>query len=250
MRPPVRRIGGFAALLVALAALTIGAAPASSQAVVNDPGFSRQWGLAMIGAPTAWSIANGAGVTVAIVDSGIDAGHPDLAGQVVGIVDCVGHDEVPGGCVEGTGTDDAGHGTHVAGIVAAATNNGQGVAGVAPGAHLLGIKVLANVCSPDGGDADGDPECEAQGRESDVAQGVRWAADRGAAVINLSLGNEAQAIIGPGDDFAAALDYAWSRGSIPVLVAATITAGTSTRLPGRRRSLPATRTGIEPRLHA
>ena len=157
---------------------------------------------------------------------------------------CVGHDEVPGGCVEVPAPTTPGTATHVAGIVAAATNNGQGVAGVAPGARILGIKVLANVCSPDGGDADGDPQCEAQGRESDVAQGVRWAADRGAAVINLSLGNEAQAIIGPGDDFAAALDYAWGRGSIPVLVA-----GNDLLLPGSLVDVPAVIVAATTRRH-
>jgi subtilisin family serine protease len=232
MRP---RAGRAAALVAAALVAAAGTGdPVAGHASVDDPGLSRQWGLAAIGAPEAWATATGSDVIVAIVDSGIDPSHPDLAGRVTDIVDCVDRDELPGGCVEGSGTDDAGHGTHVAGIVAASTDNGEGVAGVAPDARLLGIKVLTNVCTADGSDADADPECEAQGREPDVAQGVRWAADRGAQVINLSLGNETQAILGPGDQFAAALDYAWARGAIPVLVA-----GNDLLLPGSLIDVPA-----------
>lgn len=92
----------------------------------------RQWGLARIGAPAAWGVATGVGTTIAIVDSGIDADHPDLQGKVRGGANCVGRD-VPGGCVDGDWADDAGHGTHVAGIAAAITGNGQGSPAWLPG---------------------------------------------------------------------------------------------------------------------
>lgn len=212
-------------------------APVSQSAqglVANDPGLPRQWGLARIGAPGAWSIATGVGTTIAIVDSGIDAEHPDLQGKVQGGANCVAHD-VPGGCVEGNWADDAGHGTHVAGIAAATTGNGQGVAGVAPGATLLAVKVLSNTCAPPGGGTA--PDCEAQGTESDVADGIRWAADNGATVINLSLGNVAGAGgagVAPSAEFLDAVRYAWAQGSIPVLVA-----GNDLLQPGVLTDLPA-----------
>jgi len=229
-RPSLRRAAAAAAL--ATGALALGVTPvgagARQRVAVDDPGLPRQWALARIGGPMAWSVATGVGTTIAVVDSGVDVDHPDLRGQVVASTDCVGHDEVPGGCLDGAGTDDAGHGTHVAGIAAAATDNGRGVAGVAPGARLLAVRVLAARCSGSGGD------CEAEGTESDVAEGIRWAADHGADVVNLSLGSVTQAVIGPGRTFTEALDYAWNQGAIPVLVA-----GNDLVLPGSLVDVPA-----------
>lgn len=224
-----------ALLLCACLAVALGATvPAGAQAPVepDDPGRSRQWALDRIGAPAAWTIATGAGTTIAIVDSGVAGEHPDLVDKLDGAADCVGHDDAPGGCVPGRGSDDAGHGTHVAGIAAASSDNGRGIAGVAPGARLLSVRVLANSCPPEGDP--GASTCEAEGTESDVAEGVRWAADRGADVINLSLGSVAQALVGPGESFADALDHAWSRGAIPVLVA-----GNDLLLPGSLVDVPA-----------
>jgi subtilisin family serine protease len=192
------------------------AAQTPAPPATNDPGTPRQWALERIGAPAAWQVATGEGTTIAVVDSGLDVGHPDLADKIDGTTDCVGHDEVTGGCVDGQGSDDAGHGTHVAGIAAASSDNGEGIAGVAPRARLLGVRVLTNRCPAGTAPTDG---CEAEGVESDVAEGVRWAADRGADVINLSLGSVTQAAVGPGRVLADALAYAWDRGAIPVLVA-------------------------------
>ena len=204
----------------ALASLTLGAlttllaAPAGGQLTADDLGFSRQWGLVRIGAPGAWAAGyTGTGTTIAIVDSGVVPDHEDLgqlAGGAAELVDCVGHDDAPGGCVTGSGVDESGHGTHVAGIAAASTGNGIGVAGVAPGARLLSVRALEQVC-----DASGD--CEAQGTTSDVAEAIRWAADHGADVINLSLGSVTQQVLGPA--FSGALDHAWSLGAVPVLAA-------------------------------
>lgn len=208
-----------AATAVALAPTGLGPAPpAAAQAPgdeaapVDDPGFVRQWGLRRIGAPAAWQVATGAGTTIAVVDSGVAVDHPDLSGQVVAAADCVGHDDAPGGCVTGVAPDVSGHGTHVAGVAAAATGNGRGIAGVAPGARLLAVRVLTDRCSDDP-----QPGCEAAGTERDVAEGVRWAVEHGADVVNLSLGGVAR---GAGDgELAAALAEAWARGVIPVVVA-------------------------------
>jgi len=212
----------------------VGLSPDGAQRpTISDPGRSRQWALDVIDAPAGWSVATGAGITIAIVDSGIDRDHPDLRQKIDGSTDCVGHDDEPGGCLDGAGADDAGHGTHVAGIAAASTDNEQGIAGVAPLARLLAVRVLANQCDPGTSDPSS-PSCEAEGTESDVAEGVRWAADHGAEVINLSLGSVTQAVVGPGQAFADALDYAWSRGAIPVLVA-----GNDLLLPGSLIDVPA-----------
>lgn len=215
---PRRR--ALVALLLAATAALGGAASgsagssASAQSGADDPGLSRQWGLERIGAPAAWAAGyTGAGTTIAIVDSGVDPDHPDLRDKLGGtaaLVDCVGHDDVPSGCIEGSGGDDAGHGTHVAGIAAASTGNGTGVAGVAPDARLLSVRALAQVC-------DTERRCEAQGSTRDVAEAIRWAADHGADVINLSLGSATQQLLGPA--FGDALQHAWDAGAIPVLAA-------------------------------
>src|SRR5204863_3661510 len=134
----------------------------------NDPGFPLQWNLQMIGAPAAWSRGTGDKITIAIVDSGVDLAHPDLKDKVIGHVNCVGSGGDESKCVDG-GQDDNGHGTHVAGIAAAITNNGQGIAGVAPDAAILDVKVLSQSCDPVMG-------CDATGTTDDVAAGIKYAA--------------------------------------------------------------------------
>ncbi len=151
---------------------TIPAVP-GSPVQVNDPAFNnRQWVYApwLVGASTAWSYTMGSPeVVIAVVDSGIDAEHPDLRGRIAaGGYDFVDNDADP--------TDEHGHGTHVAGIIAATANNGIGSAGICPGCSLLPVRVLNeyNV-----------------GSWFDVAAGVVYAVDQGAQVINLSLGGSA-----------------------------------------------------------
>ena len=210
MRPPRRaRTGRLVVALAATATLLAPQVPAGAQATVDDPGLGRQWGLERIGAPSAWAAGHtGAGVTIAVIDSGVSPDHPDLAGRldgVAGLVDCVG----PGGCVTGSGVDDAGHGTHVA---AATAGNGTGIAGVAPGAHLLSVRALRQVCDASG-------HCDAQGTTTDVAEAITWAADHGADVINLSLGSTTERLLGPLGNLAPALQHAWDAGAIPVLAA-------------------------------
>jgi len=143
---------------------------------LTDPDFGvGQWGLRKAQVDRAWDVVRGsAAVTVAIIDTGIDAGHPDLAG--VSLPGTTFVSSPSSGCVPGTTQDDNGHGTHVAGIIGANGNNDQGIAGVAFGVRILPVKAL---------------DCEGTGLLSDVASGITWAVDRGARVINISLGSEA-----------------------------------------------------------
>jgi len=160
--------------------------------IPNDPYFSSQWGLTKIGASQAWEVTTGSNdLTIAIVDSGIDLDHPDLSGKIILGYDYVNGDWVP--------DDDYGHGTHVAGIAAAWTDNRQGVAGVAWGARLMALKVL---------------DAEGSGTYADVASAVTYAADNGAKIINLSLGGSSDS-----QTLHDALIYAHNAGC--VVVAAT-----------------------------
>jgi thermitase len=135
----------------------------------NDTYFlSHQWNMPQINAPQAWDITTGSSdLIIAIVDSGIDLDHPDLSGKIILGYDYVNEDWDP--------DDDYGHGTHVAGIAAAWTNNGQGVAGVSWGAQLMALKVL---------------NAGGTGNHADVASAVTYATDNGAKIINLSLGGD------------------------------------------------------------
>jgi subtilisin family serine protease len=124
------------------------------------------WGVKRVGASDAWTRTQGEGVKVAVIDTGIDATHPDLAGQVAG-----GFNALTGAKPDAW-QDDQGHGTHVAGTIAA-KRDGQGVVGVAPKARLYAVKVL---------DKDGN------GNYSDVIAGIEWAASHGIKIANMSLG--------------------------------------------------------------
>lgn len=179
-------VAALALLLVVAAGPPVGTA--------NDPGFANQWALQKVRAPDAWASASGAGIVVAVVDTGVDLQHEDLKAKAVSGYDFVDGDAVP--------QDEEGHGTHVAGIAAAVTNNGRGIAGTAPEARLMPVRVL---------DRNG------EGTGSDVAAGIRWAADNGAHVINLSLARVGRQVFGPG--FGQAIEYAWSKGAIPVVAA-------------------------------
>lgn len=169
----------------------------------NDPLFARQWGLDLINAPEAWARgARGAGAVIAIIDTGVDLKHPDLKDKLVD-----GIDLVDGGanCPRGP-QDENGHGTHVAGIAAAATNNGIGIAGVAPKAKIMPVRVL---------------DAEGSGSREDLIAGIRWAADHGAHVLNLSLSRSR--VVGQQDDeLEAAVAYAWARGAVVVAQAGDV----------------------------
>jgi type VII secretion-associated serine protease mycosin len=132
----------------------------------NDTDRPVQWALDQLGAESLWSQQPGDGVVVAVVDTGVDAAHPDLDGVVLPGTDLV----TPGG--DGSG-DGNGHGTHVAGIIAALANNHLGVAGLAQGVRILPVRVLDDTGA---------------GWSSNIAKGIIWATDHGASVVNLSLG--------------------------------------------------------------
>jgi len=137
---------------------------ASSVSYPDDPQFGGQWGLKKTTFPGAWTDARGAGAKIAIIDSGIDQNHPDI-GKISAQKDYVGGDAVA--------NDPNGHGTHVAGIAAALTNNGTGVAGGCPRCNLLVARVL---------DASGN------GTDADIIDSIGWSVRHGADVINLSFG--------------------------------------------------------------
>ncbi len=166
-------------------------------ATVSDPGFSMQWYLNKINIPTAWDMTMGLpDIKVAVLDTGIDLTHPEFAGQIFAQEDMVYFD--------GNAQDDSigekcyGHGTHVAGIIGAKPNNGQGISGVAPGVSLIAVDVF-----------DGDGAWTV-----DVIEGMQYAVANGADVINMSLG-------GPGisTSFEDAITDAVNKGVVCVVAA-------------------------------
>lgn len=132
--------------------------------VPNDPNYPSQWHLPKMQAPEAWDLSDGSGITVAVCDSGVYANHPDLAGRVLS-----GRNTVSG---NSDTADIAGHGTKVAGTIAAQTDNLLGVAAAAPGTRILPVRITN---SSDG-----------TAYTSDIAECIRWAADNGARVANAS----------------------------------------------------------------
>src|SRR5581483_1691848 len=171
----------------------------------DDPLYTRQWNLTRVGAPAAWSRSTGQNVIIGIVDTGIDFQQEELAGRVIASTSCVGSNGQVAACA-GSAQDDNGHGTHVAGIAAAITNNGRGIAGMAPGARLVVAKSL---------------DAQGNGSMDDVNSGIEWVVDHGAHVVNLSLGSDMPALSGllGNNSLSAGIEYAWSHGAIPVLAA-------------------------------
>jgi subtilisin family serine protease len=171
---------------------------AAAQMQPDDPRYAEQWNLARIGMPQAWAIVTDtSALTVAVLDSGVALDHPDLQGQI-----WTNRGEIPGNDVDDDGNgyiddlhgwhfyhvysggqalpdqnndvrDGNGHGTHVAGIIGAAADNGEGIAGVAWRARLMPVRVLDD---------------DAFGWESDVVAGLNYAVANGARVVNMSLG--------------------------------------------------------------
>jgi thermitase len=157
----------------------------------NDPDIERQWALTRIHLSDLWQITKGSPETlVAVLDTGIDRNHEDLSNKVVAEINLT---DSP------TPDDIYGHGTHVAGIIAANINNGVGIAGVAPESRLLNVKV-----------ADDKGRCSA----SVVAQAVIWAVNNGASVINISL-----ELREPSPELENAVNYAWNKGAVIIAAA-------------------------------
>ncbi len=165
----------------------------------NDPDYPKQWNLRQIDMPKAWERSHGKGVVVAVIDTGVAFEDydgfrqvPDLKGvKFVAGYDFVNDDE--------HANDDHGHGTHVAGTIAQATNNGEGVAGVAFEAAIMPLKVLNHFGS---------------GTSADIADAIRFAADHGAKVVNLSLGGGGRSGV-----MASAVAYARQKGVTVVCAA-------------------------------
>jgi thermitase len=164
--------------------------------VPNDPRFDAQWGLKKDRFPGAWTDSRGAGAKIAVVDSGIDRAHPDI-GKISAQKDLVNGDAVADERYE--------HGTHVAGIAAALTNNGRGVAGGCPGCRLLVAKVL---------------DSRGITTDADAVAGIGWSVNHGADVVNLSFSGGGRSGI-----LEAAIDHA--KGSGAVVVAAAGNKGTN-----------------------
>jgi thermitase len=153
--------------------------------IPNDPGYVNQYGLVAIRAPQGWDLSEGSSaVTIGIVDTGVDLVDAEFAGKLVAGYDFIHSTANP--------QDDNGHGTHVAGIAAANSNNGIGIAGVSWFAKVMPVKVL---------DASGN------GTYANVSLGIIWAANHGAQVINLSLGG-----VNPSQTLQDAVEYAYSQG--------------------------------------
>ncbi len=174
------------------------------RAAPNDTDFNNQWGFSNSGqnikgqagsagkdvkAVPAWDKTRGQGIKVAILDTGLDESHPEFAGKVA----------LKRAFSTATTDDAHGHGTHVAGMVSAVTNNGSGVAGSCPECQLIIGKVMDD---------------SGNGPYSTIAQGMTWAADNGAKVVNMSLGGYSN-----DNTLNDATHYVWSKGSIVVAAA-------------------------------
>ncbi|MER6447907.1 type VII secretion-associated serine protease mycosin [Streptomyces venezuelae] len=220
----IRRASGrtAAALLTATLLVSATASPAAADNIRD-----RQWGLLALRAEEAWGTTRGDGVTVAVLDTGVDESHPDLSGQVLAGTDLIGMGAGPGDRAW------ARHGTAMASIIAGhghGPNRGQGVLGIAPQARILPVRVILE---------EGDPG-RAKARDSkggSLAEGIRWAADHGADVINLSLGDDSDsAHHEAGED--EAVQYALAKGV--VVVASAGNGGEA----GDRVSYPAAYPGV------
>jgi subtilisin family serine protease len=153
----------------------------------NDPSYLSQWHLRRIGGPLAWSLSTGSpSVVVAVIDSGVDPHHPDLVSKLV-----------PGWNFVKNNADTAdilGHGTAVAGAVAAATNNAVGVAGVSWASRVMPLVAV---------------DATDYAAYSDIAAAIQYAADRGVRVINISIGGPNASVT-----LQRAVDYAWNKGAL------------------------------------
>jgi subtilisin family serine protease len=178
-----------------------------ADATATDPLRGSQWAFNAVPVEPLWTCGTGTGVEVAVIDTGVDGSHPDVAGRLT-----TGVSTLDGATVPGAGaTDSHGHGTHVAGIAAAGASDGVGIAGVAPTATIVPVKVL----HPNG-----------SGSSDDVARGIRWAVDDGADVLNLSLSSSSSSVA-----MTEAIDYAVAHGAVVVVAAGNGGTSGSTRYP-------------------
>lgn len=183
----------------------------------SDPDYSKQWHLSRANFPEVWGVTKGKGITVAVIDSGVDPDHPDLKANLLPMIDevvAMGNKDVLNQ-QSYNNKDGHGHGTHVCGIVGAVANNGVGISGAAPEVTILPIKVTTST-----GDAD----------DATISKGIVDAVDKGARVINLSIGGPE-----PSPILLDALNYAFNKN-----VAVVIAAGND----GRAVNYPAAYAGV------
>lgn len=161
--------------------------------VPNDQLYQQfQWNLRKMQTDQAWDITTGSSeVMVAVLDTGVDSSHPDLAGKLVAGYDFLNDDPDP--------ADDSGHGTHNAGVIGAASNNGTGVAGVSWGTRIMPIKVLNS---------------SGVGPDAVIARGITYAVDQGAQIVNMSFGSSTSSQL-----LAQAVRYAHDKGALLVAAA-------------------------------
>jgi serine protease len=190
------------ALIAAVTALAIVAGPASAA----DPRRGEQWGLEMIKGTEAWPTSTGVGAVVAVIDTGVQASHPDLGDRLLPGYDFVGDDPDDRTDDDEDPRDGDGHGTHVTGIAVANADNGVGIAGVAPGAKVLPIRVLDD---------------NGEGFADDTIKAIQYAIEKDVHVINLSLGDylPLQSALFGDPAYADVLERAVQKGIVVVLAA-------------------------------
>ncbi len=157
----------------------------------TDPQFLAQWHLPQIQAPDAWDTTQGIGAVIAILDSGIDATHPDFAGKLVAGYNTYSNNS--------TTSDQYGHGTEVAGAAGALTDNGVGIAGVAGAAPIMPVRVT---------------DSTGRATSASLANGIVWAADHGARIVNLSFSG-----VAGNTTIRTAAEYAVNHGTLVVAAA-------------------------------
>jgi len=193
-------------LVLAAALAFAGAAPAGTKPLplrLNDPGWSGQWGLRLMGVPQVWQFARtNAEPVIATVDTGVDAKFPDLRGVVVPGWNLVENDEDT--------SDTAAHGTDVAIVIAANANNGYGIAGACPMCRVMPVKV----------------SLDRTARPAVIAQGIRWAVDHGARIVVVSIVHTG--VVDPAEQ--PAVDYAVAHGAV-VIASAGNSSGTTPHYP-------------------
>jgi type VII secretion-associated serine protease mycosin len=190
----------IAAALAAAALALLPATPAHADGI-----RTQQWALSSMNTDQAWRTTKGEGITVAVLDTGVDDRHPDLAGSVLQGKDFIGF-----GALRGERAW-ARHGTAMAGIIAAhghGPGSEDGVMGIAPEVKILPVRVILE-------GTDKAREKARNSRGNALAQGIRWAADQGADVINLSLGDDSESAH-PEAAEDAAVQYALAKGSVVV----------------------------------
>jgi thermitase len=171
----------------------------------TDPVVRQQWALRNIEAPAAWDVTTGGAIMIAILDTGVSRSHPEFRGRVMEGYDFANRD--------GDASDDQGHGTYVAGVAAASGDNGFGIAGVCWACTILPVKVL---------------DSQGQGDDATIAEGMRYAVDRGARIISMSLGGDEETQV-----LRDAAAYAHERGAL------VIAASGNGQADGNRASYPA-----------